>query len=152
MVCMLHLLKCHPYFGSTWDTRSYGPSRSCAPAQPKERLHNSLWSTCVKTRVVWQLSVVVLRWSCELRTEPVCSGTGVKSAQELPWYSFSRFYFSSFGWIQSLVFQKKKLHGKARSCNCLAKIGHGTQSNPSWNMIYWVTCNCMAGFNKQKIS
>lgn len=38
---------------------------------------------------------------------------------------------------------------RQRFCNCLAEIGHGTQNNPSWSMIYWVTCNCMTGFNKQ---
>lgn len=69
--------------------------------------------------MVWQLSVVVLRWPCELRAEPVCAGAGAKSAQVLPWYGFSRFNFRSLGWIRFLdvrdvQMQEKKLRGKAK--------------------------------------
>lgn len=48
--------------------------------------------------------------------------------------------------------RRKSCTEEQRFCNWLAQIGHGTQRNPTWDMIYWVTCNCMAGFNKQKIS
>lgn len=155
MLCMLRLLKCHPYSGSMWDTRLMdraGPV--LLPSQrrdyttlfdqpgSKPEWFDSFGWLCSDGQANFALNlfVLVLAWS-HLRSCPDTASPGLTFGPS-----------GGFGLSVSLVFEKKKLHGRARFSNCLAEIGHGTQSSPSWNMIYWVTCNCMAGFNKQKIS